>query len=107
MSKLHKPCAGMRFFYCPGCKCSHAVTIKEDGSKCTASPWDWNGSDESPTFSPSILVHSHPAGSPEYGIRRTPQCHSFIKDGKIQFLSDCEHELKGQTVDIPEWKLEE
>ena len=28
-------------------------------------------------------------------------CHSFIRDGQFVFLMDCDHELKGQTVDIP------
>ena len=31
-------------------------------------------------------------------------CHSFITDGRIQFLGDCTHELKGQTVELPEVK---
>lgn len=29
-------------------------------------------------------------------------CHSFVTDGRIQFLSDCTHSLAGQTVDLPE-----
>jgi hypothetical protein len=31
------------------------------------------------------------------------RCHSFVKDGKIQFMFDSGHALKGQTVDIPDW----
>lgn len=31
-------------------------------------------------------------------------CHSFIKDGKIQFLGDCTHALANQTVDLPDWE---
>lgn len=31
-------------------------------------------------------------------------CHSFVTDGKIQFLNDCFHSLKGQTVDLPDWE---
>jgi hypothetical protein len=30
-------------------------------------------------------------------------CHSFVTAGHIQFLSDCTHEMAGQTVEIPEW----
>ena len=30
-------------------------------------------------------------------------CHSFVTDGRIQFLADCTHALAGQTVDLPEW----
>lgn len=52
--------------------------------------WTWNGSYEKPTFDPSYVVVSPP-----------PRCHSFIRDGRIQFLGDCEHDLKGQTVDLP------
>ena len=29
-------------------------------------------------------------------------CHSFVTDGRIQFLADCTHPLAGQTVDLPE-----
>jgi hypothetical protein len=31
-------------------------------------------------------------------------CHSFITDGRIQFLGDCTHRLAGQTVPIPDWE---
>jgi hypothetical protein len=27
-------------------------------------------------------------------------CHSFIRNGKIEYLSECTHELAGQTVDM-------
>jgi len=30
-------------------------------------------------------------------------CHSFVTDGRIQFLGDCTHTLAGQTVDLPDW----
>jgi len=39
--------------------------------------------------------------SEEFKEWRTERiCHSFITDGKIQFLSDCTHHLAGQTVDL-------
>lgn len=28
-------------------------------------------------------------------------CHSFITDGSIEYLSDCTHELAGETVPLP------
>ncbi len=28
-------------------------------------------------------------------------CHSFLTDGRIQFLDDCTHAMAGQTVDLP------
>lgn len=30
-------------------------------------------------------------------------CHSFVVDGRIQFLGDCTHELVDKTVDIPDF----
>lgn len=78
-------------FRCPGCNDYHQVVVESpDG-------WGWNGSLELPTFTPSVLAL--------YGIvdgvdRR---CHSFVTDGRIEFLGDCTHELAGQTVDLPPW----
>ena len=78
-------------FFCPGCECDHAVRVSPD--RLNAGPnWGWNGSLESPTITPSILV---------MGERR---CHSFMREGKIQFLDDCHHALKGQTVNLPDWE---
>lgn len=70
--------------FCPGCKWEHLLDLG----------WTFNGNLEKPTFSPSLLVHNSP---PPDG-----RCHSFIADGKIRFLDDCTHELKGQTVGLPD-----
>ena len=32
-------------------------------------------------------------------------CHTFVTDGRIQFLGDCTHALAGQTVDLPDWPV--
>ncbi len=78
-------------FYCPGCKSHHPYRVV---SSTTARPvWHWNGSMDSPTFSPSLLV---------FGTVPSMRCHLFLKDGKIQFLADCFHELRGQTVECPD-----
>lgn len=73
--------------HCPECCCSHIFDDR----------WEFNGDMEKPTFSPSMLVNGH---DPE------ERCHSFVTDGKIRFLDDCgtEHELRGQTVDLPNQK---
>jgi hypothetical protein len=74
--------------WCPGCKGIHAIN----------DTWNYDGNAESPTISPSLLI--------QYGSRpEDKRCHSFIVNGQWQFLSDCSHELAGQTVsmvDIPE-----
>lgn len=82
-------------WHCPGCEGGHAVPVNGHSS---GRGWQWNGSLESPTLTPSVLVNvggSNPT---------KPICHCFVKDGKIQFLSDCTHKLAGQTVDVPEWE---
>ncbi len=73
-------------FHCPGCKNDHPVEVPR---------WEWNGSMDRPTFSPSLLCNHHHAPS---------RCHSFIRDGQIQFLDDCHHGLRGKTVEIPEYE---
>jgi hypothetical protein len=37
-----------------------------------------------------------------YDNRPLDVCHSFVTDGKIQYLSDCTHAMAGQTVDLLE-----
>lgn len=87
---------GIRFD-CPGCKDPHVIP--------TGGPhaWNFNGSLESPTLSPSILVR-FTASDPDdpAAVAQESVCHSFVTDGRIQFLGDCTHALAGQTVDLPE-----
>lgn len=59
--------------------------------------WSFDGNLERPTLSPSLLLtYTFGDGRAQY------VCHSFVRDGRIQFLGDCTHELRGQTVDLPE-----
>lgn len=83
--KISDTNANQYHFYCEGCGEVHAVGYS----------WDFNGDFDKPTFHPSILVRwgeSQP----------NKRCHSFIRDGKIQYLNDCHHELAGQTVELRE-----
>ena len=91
--------ADMFRFKCPGCGLDHFISI---GPKSyLAARWTFNGDCEKPTINPSVLVWRD---IPE-GVKVTPdvrRCHSFVRDGKIQFLSDCTHDLAGQTVELPD-----
>lgn len=81
-----------------------------------------------PTFSPSVLVRNghylpgrisadgscwctYNAEKEAKGEKPAPfkcgVCHSFVTDGRIQFLGDCTHALAGQTVDLPTWPKRE
>lgn len=82
-------------FFCPGCKEIHSTRTSQDGPY----HWEWNGSIDNPTFSPSLLNRW------EEGVDRTPKvCHSFVRDGKLEFLGDCTHELAGKTIDMIEFE---
>ncbi len=89
--KLLQGTKGVYQFWCPGCKEVHQVwTDKDDG----VDPWCYNGNVDKPTISPSIKV-TMPNRS-TMGVNDI--CHSFIKDGKIEYLSDCTHSMAGKTV---------
>lgn len=32
-----------------------------------------------------------------------PQCHSYLRDGQLEFLADCTHALAGKTIALPDW----
>lgn len=113
LSKILRDTAGSGLmFWCPGCDEAHRIQHGAgDGPR-----WGWNGDADKPTFTPSILVRCgqwEPRVTPENleEWRRNPWpqtkvervCHSFVTDGRIQFLGDCTHALAGQTVDLPEW----
>lgn len=69
------------------------IPIQLSGSRNDIGNWSWNGDTELPTLHPSILsTYNHKDGE----IR----CHTFVNDGKAQYLSDCSHELAGQTVEL-------
>jgi hypothetical protein len=88
---------GNVLFECPGCGCLHAVAVKEPND--VGARWEWNESVEAPTFEPSILVKANYT-DPK---RLSDICHSFVTDGKIRYLNDCTHSLKGQIVELPNW----
>ena len=78
-------------FRCPGCGYDHPFHV---GFSARPS-WDWNGKLDKPTFSPSLMV---------FGMDESRRCHSFVRDGNIEFLGDCFHSLRGRTVELPEYE---
>jgi len=113
--KLRSAQNGGLMFWCPGCIEIHAITTGPNG-------WTYNGNPEQPTFQPSVLVsNGHYASTFKPGeacwctfnAKRVAEgkepsaftchrCHSFVIDGRIQFLGDSTHALAGQTVDLPD-----
>ena len=52
--------------------------------------WEFNGNFESPTFVPSLMMRHGDSAV----------CHLFLRNGVLEFLSDCTHELAGQKVPL-------
>jgi hypothetical protein len=70
---------GTYSFYCPGCKHSHGVNDR------------WKIDLNTNTIHPSVLVRTpRPKGE--------KRCHSWVRNGSIEYLGDCTHELAGKTV---------
>ena len=108
---------GRAGFWCPGCKDPHYIAVAP--ARVQGAAWGSNGDYNFPTFTPSVLYKSgHYVGDgkpgdcwcswpdeekAEWGGLGCVICHSFVTNGQIQFLSDCTHELAGQTVPLPEW----
>lgn len=78
-------------FFCEGCGCGHGFNVNPAFGEPL---WTWNNNPERPTIQPSLLVNVGGANP------NAPICHSFVTDGRIQYLSDSTHHLAGQTVEL-------
>ena len=97
---------GVIAIFCPGCNEVHCIYTQMPLGNIGV--WGFNNDFEKPTFTPSLLIRTGSHAFP--GYEDDPDCppttcHTFITDGKIQFLNDCTHELAGQTVDLPDINL--
>lgn len=90
-------------FVCPGCvdmlggSGLHMLAVN---TSVKSPSWDWDGNLQKPTLSPSILT----------GKGSKNVCHSFLRAGVFEFLTDCTHSLAGKKVempDLPEWFTKE
>lgn len=81
--------AGVQYvrYECPACKHTHHVPSER---------WNWNGDVQRPTLHPSVRHYYI-----EDDGRQVTVCHYFVRDGRIEFCSDCPHAYAGKTVDLP------
>lgn len=101
--KIEKSTENTWKFWCPGCDSAHVVSDA------------WQVDVETTTITPSVLVHGHrkliddsligDALLAPTNITETPRCHSFVTNGRIQYLADSTHARAGQTVDLTDWPL--
>jgi hypothetical protein len=107
---------------CPACGNGHLFnTAPGDNGVGGKKPvWDFNGDLDAPTFSPSMLCQTtrftakgradyeawYAAGHPKRDepFESEPLvCHSYVRNGQIEFLGDCTHEMAGKTVPLEDW----
>ncbi|MCU1736238.1 MULTISPECIES: DUF6527 family protein [unclassified Pseudomonas] len=100
---------GSLMFFCNGCDEPHRIQVGDGPGP----RWGYNGNPNAPTFTPSVLAKGVQQVTDEEhatlmaGGHVEPRpfvCHSFITDGRIQFLGDSSNHLAGQTVDLPDWE---
>ena len=91
--------SGDFYIFCPGCYEQGKHWWPDDESRrnnnaihrISLTIHSFNGNFDAPTLTPSLLEHRGPT-----------VCHSFVTDGRIQYLHDCTHLLIGQTVELME-----
>lgn len=91
--------------HCPGCDSAHMVRVAGPGGMGAGPKWDFNDNFDMPTIAPSILVTypANPDADDDFAEwRQERKCHSYVRNGRIEFLSDCTHALASKTVDLPE-----
>jgi hypothetical protein len=82
-NKLRKTQGGLMFF-CPACNTSHGITLGRNG-------WAWNENEDKPTFNPSL-----------YSVK-VIEMPLLRRDGRIEYLTDSTHDLRGKSVELPDW----
>ena len=80
-------------FRCPGCNIPHIIYYE----RSINGAWSWNNDLDKPTINPSIVV------TREINENEIHVCHSYIRDGYIEFLHDSTHHLANKKVSLPEF----
>lgn len=85
------------------------LPVIRHGTRSGTGCWSWNGSVDAPTLRPSILTEGHRylGGDPlDQNQWLKFRCHVWVNDGKVKYLDDCSHDLRGQTCDLGEVRHE-
>ena len=85
-------------YWLVNCPATGFMNVPRDGR------WTFNGDYVRPTFQPSYNETWGKDGQSQEDFRRESspnRNHCWIRDGKIEYLGDSTHSLRGTTVDIP------
>lgn len=92
--------------WCPACKSMHQYRVAKSGGNGInpdLPDWSFNGDLENPTFSPSMLI-TIPERTDRNGVKhpRYTICHYILTEGVINYCGDCPHEMKNQSIPLPD-----
>ena len=90
--------------WCPGCADLHQIYYVGENGVVPEVCWEFDGNFAAPTISPSLSVGWTNGRTGEENV-----CHSFIRSGQWEYLSDSTHLLAGQTVPLgplPLWVID-
>lgn len=83
------------WYWCPGCDSHHVLSQRGYPlPEHAQGSWELRGDQIAPTLTPSVMSTSSPQRGALY------VCHHWVKGGKIEYLPDSTHALKGQTIDM-------
>lgn len=116
--KLKQARPNVYMHWCPACKCQHFFYT--NGGNEGKPSWGFNGNLESPSFSPSMHIHYDEPTMDDSELDRLMKlretdksivvpsvrittCHYYLTAGKLIYMTDCPHELRGHTVDLPDY----
>lgn len=106
-------CLGLALhLWCPGCQALHAPRFicKEHGGPKSGPIWVGDPTADPIEFSPSLLVQWSTPEPLDSTARIDHRCHSFVRDGKWEYLEDSTHYLRGQVIPLeplPNWLVRE
>lgn len=88
---------GRYMHWCPGCHKAHFfnVSIQDAEEGQPAKKFAFNGDFQQPTFTPCQHLVD------ERGI-----CHYYLTNGMLQFMGDCWHPYRSQTVPLPPFPMQ-
>src|SRR5882672_1260341 len=84
-------------FYCPGCKSPHTIPY----GRSSKPVWKFDEDYDCPTFDPSLRMYYTKENEAGAKVEVTT-CHLHVKKGVIEYCGDCQHELSGQKVPLPD-----
>lgn len=80
--------------WCPACKCFHAFTLYP--LRAAHTQWLFNNNLVEPSFQPDNRIRIEDEKEGDY------VCHYRLHEGRIEYLEDCTHAMRGKNIMLPD-----